>query len=125
MHATVGIRQLPEFAAAYVRATNNHDAAAFIACFTESAVVNDAGQEFRGIEAIKAWSDHEIMEAQVALEVLDVADRNGEVTITTKVDGNFDRTGLPDPLIINHHITVEGEKIVRLTCQLAGERPAS
>jgi SnoaL-like domain len=50
--------KLPESAAAYVRATNNHDPAAFIACFAESAVVNDAGREFRGIDAIKAWSDH-------------------------------------------------------------------
>ena len=114
---------LPEIAAAYVRATNSHDAAAFIACFTESAVVNDAGRTFRGRAAIKAWSDHEIMDAQVTLEVLGVADRDGETVVTTKVDGNFDRTGLPDPLIINHHLTVEVDKIVRLTCRLAGEKP--
>jgi hypothetical protein len=114
---------LPETAATYIRATNNHDAAAFIACFTKNAVVNDAGRVFRGIEAIKAWSDHEIMDAQVTLEVLDVADRDGETVVTTKVDGNFDRTGLPDPLIIDHHITVEGDKIVGLTCRLAGGIP--
>jgi SnoaL-like domain len=123
MQATVGTRHLPSIAAAYVRAINDHDAAAFIGCFAESAVVNDAGREFRGSEAIKAWSDREIMEAQVKLEVLDVADHDGEVTITTKVDGNFDRTGLPDPLIIHHHITVESDKIVGLTCRLAGEGP--
>ncbi len=113
---------LPEVAAAYVRAANNHDPAAFIACFAESAIVNDVGREFRGIEAIKAWSDHEIMDAQVTLEVLDVADRNGETVVTTKVDGNFDRTGLPDPVIIDHHITVKGDKIVGLTCRLASEK---
>lgn len=111
---------LPEPAATYVRATNDHDATAFIACFAENAVVNDAGREFRGIAAIKAWSDHEIMDAQVKLEVQGVADRDGEITITTKVDGNFDRTGLPDPLIINHHLTALGDKIVGLTCRLAG-----
>lgn len=116
---------LPRTAAAYVRATNNHDAAAFIACFTESAVVHDAGREFRGIAAIKAWSDQEIMDAKVTLEVLDAAERDGEVTITTKVDGNFDRTVLPDPLIINHDIAIEGDKIVRLTCRLAGEKPGT
>lgn len=116
---------LPKIAAAYIQATNNHNAAAFIACFAESAVVNDAGREFRGIAAIKAWSEHEIMDAQVTLEVLDVADRDGETIITTKVDGNFDRTGLPDPLIIDHHITVEGDKIAGLTCRLAGEKPGA
>ncbi len=116
---------LPQTAAAYIRATNNHDAAAFIALFADSALVNDAGREFRGIAAIKAWSDREITDAKVTLEVLDVADRDGEVTITTKVDGNFDRTGLPDPVIINHHITIEGDKIVGLTCRLAGEKPGT
>ena len=114
---------LPEIAAAYVRATNNHDPAAFIACFTENAVVNDAGREFRGKDAIKAWSDHEIMAAQVTLEVQGVTSRDGEVIIATRVDGNFDRTGLPDPLIIHHHITAEGGKIAQLSCRLAGEEP--
>ena len=112
---------LPGIAADYIRATNNHDPAAFIACFAESAVVNDAGSEFRGSDAIKAWSDHDIMAALVTLEVLEVADHDGKVTITTKVDGNFDRTGLPDPVIIDHHITVVGDKIVGLQCRLAGE----
>ena len=60
------------------------------------------------------------MDAQVTLDVLDVADRDGETVVTTKVDGYFDRTGLPDPLIISHHITLEGGKIVGLTCRLAG-----
>ena len=91
-------------------------------CFAENAVVKDAGREFHGLAAIKAWSQHEIMDAMVTLEVLDVAGRAGEVTITTKVDGNFDRTGLPDPLIISHQIALEGDKIVGLTCRLAGEK---
>lgn len=93
--------RLPQTVAAYIRATNNHDAAAFIACFTERAVVNDAGREFRGVAAIKAWSNHEIMDAQVTIEVLDVADRDGETVVVTKVDGNYDKTGLSDPLLLN------------------------
>jgi SnoaL-like protein len=116
---------LSEKAAAYIRATNDHDAAAFISLFAGNAIVNDAGREFRGIEAIKAWSDREIFDAMVTLEVLAVADGNGETVVTTKVDGNFDKTGLPDPVIINHHITVDGEKIAGLTCRLAGEKPGA
>ena len=111
---------LPAIAAAYVRATNAHDSAAFIACFSENAVVNDAGREFRGIAAIQAWSDREIMDAQVTLKVLDVVESDGGTTITTEVDGNFDRTGLPDPLHIDHQMTIEGGSITRLTCRLAG-----
>ena len=110
-------------AAAYVQATNDHDLAAFMACFAENAVVDDAGRELRGIAAIKAWSQHEIMDANVTLEVLEVTDHDGEVTLTTKVDGSFDRTGLPDPLVISQHMRFQADKIVELTCRLVRETP--
>src|SRR5882672_6257553 len=104
--------QLPPTAAEYVRSINDHDPAAFNALFAEAAFVNDAGREFRGRTAIKSWSDRDIFDAQVTLEVIDATHRDGETVITTKVDGNFDRTKLPDPVIINHHITAEGGQIV-------------
>ena len=102
--------QLPPLAESYVRAINNHDAAAFHGLFADSAIVDDNGREFRGQGAIQQWSDREIFAAQVTLEVIDAVVRDGEAVITTKVDGNFDRTGLPDPVIINHHITAEGAR---------------
>jgi DNA-binding MarR family transcriptional regulator len=71
------------------------------------------------------WSLTEIFDARVTLEGIDVADRDGETVISAKVDGNFDRTGLPDPLFLDHYITVEGDKIVGLTCRLAGEKPGT
>jgi SnoaL-like domain len=111
--------QLTPIAAAYVGSINDRDPAAFNALFAEGAIINDNGREFRGRAAIRAWSDREIFDAQVTLEVLDVAERDGETVVTTKVDGNFDRTGLPDPVIINHHIRSEGGNIVGLSCRLA------
>ncbi len=83
------------------------------------------GREFRGPDAIKAWSDREIFDAQVTLEVINVGDRDGATIVTTKVDGNFDRTGLPNPVIINHHSTAAGGKIVGLRCRLASEEPGT
>jgi hypothetical protein len=70
-----------------------------------------------------AWSDREIFAAEVTLEVIDTAHRDCETVITTKVDGNFVRTGLPDPVIIDHHITSKGDKIIGLACRLATEPP--
>jgi hypothetical protein len=112
--------ELPPLAESYVRATNEHDAAAFLGLFADDAVVDDGGREFRGLAAIKEWSDREIFAARVTLEVLGAAVRDGETAITTKVDGNFDRTGLPDPVIIIHRVKAEGDKMVGLTCRLAG-----
>ena len=110
-------------AQAYVRSINSRDPATFNALFAADAIVDDVGREFRGPEAIKAWSDREIFDASVTLEILEEADRDGEIILTTKVDGNFDRTGLPDPVVIDHNIRPEGGKIVRLTCRLAAEKP--
>ena len=62
--------QLPQTVAAYIRAINNHDAAAFIALFSDGAVVNDVGRELRGRAAIKAWSDREIFDVRVTLGAL-------------------------------------------------------
>lgn len=112
--------RLPRTVSAYIRATNAGDAAAFITCFTDGAVVDDAGREFRGIDSIRAWSEREIFAPRVTLQVLGVTDLEGETMVTTKVDGNFDRTGLPDPVVINHHFQLEADQISRLTCRLAG-----
>lgn len=103
----------------YVRSVNDHDPAAFRALFIEDAEVNDAGRQLRGIAEIVAWSNKDIFEANVTFEVLDVAERDYDIVLRTKVDGNFDRTGLPDPVVIDHCLRTEAHKIVRLTCQLA------
>jgi hypothetical protein len=113
--------QLPATVAAYVKSINNHDAASYLAQFDDQAIVDDIGREFRGLVEIKAWSEREIFDVQVTLEVLNVADHDGETVITTKVDGTFDRTGLPDPLIIIHFLTIKDGKIAGLRCRLAGE----
>jgi hypothetical protein len=110
--------QLPTLIESYVRATNGHDAASFTGHFANNAVVQDTDREFRGTDAIKAWSDREIFDVRVTLEVIDFANRDGEAIVTAKVDGRFDRTGLPDPLILVHYFAVKDDKIVRLRIAL-------
>jgi hypothetical protein len=117
--------QLTAIAERYVQSVNHHDAASFLSLFDNETTVMDNGREFRGIEAIKKWSDREIFDADVTLEVIDVDVRDGETVVTTKVDGNFDRTGLPDPVIIEHYISSRDGKILQLTCRLAVEASKS
>jgi hypothetical protein len=113
---------LPTLIEEYIRAVNSHDVASYISLFADNAVVQDINREFRGAAAIKAWSDREIFDVTVTLEVIDFANRDGEAVITAKVDGTFDRTGLPDPLFIAHYFAIKNDKIVRLRCQLADEK---
>jgi hypothetical protein len=109
-------------ATAYLHAVNAHDPAAFLGLFSKDAHVDDAGREFRGLEAIKAWSDSDIFAAEVTLAPTDQRDANDETVVTTIVDGNFDRTGLPDPVVIEHSLRVAEGKIARLSCRLASSR---
>ena len=54
---------------------------------------------------------------------MDTVEREGQTTVAVKIDGTFDRTGLPDRLLMNHCFRVAGDKIAALTCRLAGEQP--
>jgi len=46
---------------------------------------------------------------------------NGGVltNVTVKIDGTFDRTALPDSLLMDHCFTVADGKLDSLTCRLA------
>jgi uncharacterized protein (TIGR02246 family) len=105
--------------AAYLVATNHNDPSTFLTCFTEDAVVDDVGRVWRGLDAIRAWSEREIFTPNVELEVLAIEVRGAETVVTTRVEGDFDRTGLPDPVVVEHRFALAGGRISRLTCRLA------
>ena len=114
---------LPKPVETYIRATNARDPDAFQSSFAQDAVVQDVEREFRGIAAIKEWANREIFAVNVTLDVMDVVERDGQTIVTVKIDGTFDRTGLPDPLLMDHCFTIAGDKIKALTCRLTGEEP--
>jgi len=102
----------------YVGSVNRQDAPAYVALFAPDAVVDDAGRTFRGHQDIEKWAAADIFAAHVTFEVLDAQLDGDRATITTKVDGSFDRTGLPDPVVISHHLQFASDKISRLACRL-------
>ena len=114
---------MPMPVATYIRAINARDADAFQSSFAPDAVVKDVGREIRGIAAIKEWANHEIFAVNVTLEVIGVVECGGQTIVTVKIDGTFDRTGLPNPLVMDHCFTVTGDKIVTLACRLTGDVP--
>lgn len=114
------IQQLPGPAASYVRTTNGNDPAGLIALFAEDAIVDDAGRIIQGREAIRKWAASDLFTANVTLDPLGVSGNESDATITAKVDGTFDRAGLPDPLIMTFQILAIDGRITKLTCRLAG-----
>jgi len=106
--------KVPAPVAAYIKGTNDHDIAAFLASFPEDAIVNDIQREFRGKAAIEKWAAREIIGAKVTMEVVRAVDHYGDSIVTAKMDGNYDKTGLPDPLILTFYFTLRGDKITQL-----------
>lgn len=105
---------LPDPVAAYVAATNSFDAQALIACFADGALVNDQLREYWGIDAIKAWAEREIVGAKVTMDVLKFVEHFGDAIVTAAVDGDYDKTGLPGPLVLAFYFVLREGKIARL-----------
>jgi hypothetical protein len=41
-------------------------------------------------------------------------DREGNITVHARLDGTYDKTGLPDPLILSFYFSVREGKITQL-----------
>lgn len=94
---------------ALLDAANANDTDAFLASLTPDGVVDDWGREFRGPEAIRAWSDREFIGAAVSLEVTEVAERDGETVVAATVGGN----GFNGPS--HFAFAVDGDRVARMT----------
>ena len=117
--------QMPQPIAAFTKATNAHNSDELLATLTAGAVITDEGQEYRGIGAIKKWSDEKYIGARVTLDPVDLMNGDGKTIVTLRVDGNFDKTGLPDPLLLDFHFTLDTNKISALDIRLPGEGPGA
>jgi alkyl hydroperoxide reductase subunit AhpF len=105
---------LPGPIASYLTAVNTGAKEEFAASFAGDAVVVDVNRELRGLDAITAWAGADIFGAHVQFEVLDVKQRQGRTIVRVKIDGTFDRTGLPDPLVMNQVFKVAEGKITEV-----------
>jgi ketosteroid isomerase-like protein len=105
---------LPPVVTAYIAATNAFDGDALIDTFSDDALVNDARREFWGKAAIRAWADRELIGDKVTLAAVRAIAHHGDVIVVAKVDGNYAKAGLPDPLLLTFYFTVTGDRITKL-----------
>lgn len=106
--------QLPKPVETHFYATNAEEPVTFLSIFAEDAVVVDAGKEYHGKPAIKEWSDSDYFGVHLRMAVTNAVQDAQEIVVTAKCDGDYDKTGLPDPLYLDFHFTVEGDKVTRL-----------
>jgi hypothetical protein len=107
-------KPLPSPVSAYVEATNRFDLDGLVALFDDDALVNDHRDEFIGKEQIRAWAAREITGDHVTLKVVDQRVVGNHVALKAEVDGDFDKKGLPRPLVLAFYFCSSGSKISAL-----------
>ena len=103
---------LPPVVAAYLDGVNAFDVDAIMACFAEDAYVNDARREINGIDAIRRWVEKEMVGDHVTMDPIEVVDHHGDTIVRSRYDGTYDKTNLPDELIMSDYFSVRDGKIV-------------
>ena len=100
--------------AEHVAAVNAQNEDAIVATFAEDALLNDAHREFWGAGAIRRWVAKEMVGDKITLEVTEVIEHYGDTIVRGRYDGDFDKTNLPDELILTNYFTVRDGKIITL-----------
>jgi hypothetical protein len=98
----------------HVSAVNAFDTDAIMATFAADAYVNDAHREINGAAAIRRWVEKEMVGDQVTLDVREVLDHYGDTIVRAAYDGNYDKTNLPEELIMSNYLGVREGKIISL-----------
>jgi hypothetical protein len=98
----------------HVAAVNAFDEDAIVATFAEDALVNDAHREFWGAAAIRRWVAKEMVGDKVQIDVREVLDHHGDTIVRGAYDGEFDKTNLPEELVLSNYFSVRDGKIVSL-----------
>jgi hypothetical protein len=106
--------ELTGVVAEHIAAVNALDTDAIVATFATDAYVNDARREFAGIGAIRRWVAKEMVGDKVSIDVREVLDHHGDTIVRGAYDGAFDKTNLPDEIILSNYFSVRDGKIVSL-----------
>jgi hypothetical protein len=101
--------------AEYVKAMNAHDNDAIMATFAKDAYVNDNRRHMAGIDAIRGWVAKEVVGDKLTIDVREVVDHYGDTIVTgVYYDGTYDKTNLPEALILTSYFSVRDNKIASL-----------
>jgi limonene-1,2-epoxide hydrolase len=107
--------ELSGVVAEHIAAVNAFDLDRIVATFAPDAYVNDNRREIWGIDAIRAFMAKEFVGDHVTMEVREVLDHYGEIIVRARYDGTYDKTNLPDELVMTTYFGVDNGKITRWT----------
>jgi hypothetical protein len=105
---------LPPLVAAFVEATNSFDVERLMVTFADDALVNDQLRDYWGKAAIRRWAERDIIGERLTIAVTKVVRHYDNFIVTADIDGNFDKRGLPDPLVLAFYFTSHDDLIAQL-----------
>src|SRR5260370_40655564 len=105
---------LPAVVAQHIAAVNAFDTERIVGTFAPDAYVNDNRREIWGTDAIRAFMAKEFAGDHVTMEVREVIDHHGDIIVRAKYDGTYDKTNLPDELIMTSYFSIRDDRIVSL-----------
>ena len=85
-----------------------------MATFADDAYVNDNRREINGVDAIRRFMAKEFVGDHVTMDVLEVVDHYGDTIVRARYDGTYDKTNLPEELIMSSYFRIRDNKIVGL-----------
>ena len=105
---------LPAVVAEHLAAVNAFDTERIVATFAPDAYVNDNRREIWGTAAIRAFVAKEFVGDHVTMEVREVIDHYDDIIVRARYDGTYDKSNLPDELIMTSYFGIRDGKIVSL-----------
>lgn len=105
---------LPAVVAEHIDAVNAFDAERIVATFAPDAYINDNRREIRGIDAIGKFVAKEFVGDHVTMKVREIIDHYGDIIVRAAYDGTYDKTNLPDELVMTSYFSIRDDKIVGL-----------
>jgi hypothetical protein len=106
---------LPAVVAEHIAAVNAFDTERILATFAPDAYVNDNRREIWGTDAIRAFLAKEFVGDRVTMDVREVIDHHGDVIVRAQYDGDYDKTNLPEVLVMTSYFALREGRISSLT----------
>jgi hypothetical protein len=105
---------LPAVVASTIQAVNLGDMAGLLRTVGVDGLVVDQGRCHWGIDAIRKWAQTDVVDERLTLLVMRAHEHHGATIVVAYVDGDFDRRGLPDPLILACYFRLKEERVIEL-----------
>ncbi len=104
---------LPRVIKEYIDASNAHDVKDLVSCFSDDALVQDEGKDFRGKKTIEEWVVKTIEKYKFRFKPLGVKSDDAKIVVSVEVSGTFPGS----PVSPDYHFTIEGGKIRSLAIE--------